>query len=85
MNNPDIRVELSSHTDSRGSADYNLELSETRAMNCAAYLGNKGVAAGRIVARGYGETRLLNACTDEVECSEEQHQQNRRTELRILQ
>jgi outer membrane protein OmpA-like peptidoglycan-associated protein/tetratricopeptide (TPR) repeat protein len=81
---PDMTVELSSHTDSRGSDKYNLELSQKRAVGVKQYLISKGVERSRIVAKGYGETRLVNQCKNGVKCSDEEHLQNRRTEFRIL-
>jgi len=81
---PTLRVELSSHTDSRNSHEYNALLSQRRAQACVDYIVSKGIPSDRIVARGYGETRLVNRCADGVECTEEQHQQNRRTELNLL-
>jgi len=82
---PGLRIELMSHTDSRGSAEYNMSLSQQRAQSVVNYLVNKGINRDRLVARGYGATRLKNRCAVGVECSEEEHQQNRRTEFRILQ
>lgn len=81
---PDMVIELSSHTDSRGSDKYNLELSQKRAEGAEKYLNDKGITKNRIVAKGYGETRLVNSCRNGVKCSEEQHLENRRTEFRIL-
>jgi outer membrane protein OmpA-like peptidoglycan-associated protein/tetratricopeptide (TPR) repeat protein len=81
---PDLQIELSSHTDSRGSDKYNLELSQKRAIGVKQYLINKGIERGKIVAKGYGETRLVNQCKNGVKCTEEEHAQNRRTEFRIL-
>ncbi len=81
---PDMVIELSSHTDSRGSDKYNLELSQKRAEGAEKYLNAKGIEKTRIVAKGYGETRLVNECKNGVKCSEDQHLQNRRTEFRIL-
>ena len=82
--NDNIRVELSSHTDSRASRSYNQTLSQKRAQSCVDYLIDHGIDASRIVAKGYGESKLLNECSDGVECSEEEHQRNRRTEIKIL-
>ena len=82
--NLSITIELSSHTDSRASDEYNKDLSKRRAHSCFEYLKTKGIAAKRITPKGYGENRLLNGCTDGVECSEEEHQRNRRTEIEIL-
>lgn len=81
---PDIQIELASHTDSRGSEVYNLNLSQERAENAAQYLVTRGVNQDRIIPVGYGETRLRNDCVDNVPCSEAKHQFNRRTEVRIL-
>lgn len=82
--NPTLRIELSSHTDSRGKDAYNLRLSQQRADAAVNYLVNKGVARSRMVAKGYGETRLLNDCGNGVQCSEDEHQANRRTEIKVL-
>jgi outer membrane protein OmpA-like peptidoglycan-associated protein len=79
--NPAIRIELSSHTDSRSSDEYNLTLSQQRAQAAVDYLVSQGIAADRMVAKGYGETKLLvpNAQT------EEEHQTNRRTEFKVIE
>ncbi|QKJ32010.1 OmpA family protein [Mucilaginibacter mali] len=82
--NPSVRIELSSHTDSRGPDNYNMLLSEARATSAVNYLRHHGIAVNRMVAKGYGETRLLNDCGNGVKCSEEDHQFNRRTEIRII-
>jgi len=82
---PDMKIELSSHTDSRGSDAYNEVLSQKRAESAVQYIISKGIDAKRIVAKGYGETRLLNRCGNGVPCSEEEHQLNRRTEFKILE
>ncbi len=78
--NPDIYIELGSHTDSRAPDEYNMRLSRQRAQSAVRYIINEGVKAERITAKGYGETQLLikNAQT------EEQHQKNRRTEFKVL-
>lgn len=82
--NNTIKVELSSHTDCRGSDADNLLLSQRRAESCVNYLISKGIVPAMIVAKGYGEKQLLNKCDDGVSCSEEEHQVNRRTEIKIL-
>lgn len=94
---PGIRVELSSHTDCRNDEGHNQRLSQQRADGCVDYIIRKGIDSKRILAKGYGESRLLNACSDVatcecaplnvincVPCTEALHQQNRRTELRLL-
>ena len=83
--NPEIAVEIGSHTDSRGKADFNMDLSQRRAESVVKYLVQNGdIAYNRLVSAGYGETQLTNKCQDGVECIEEQHQANRRTELTII-
>lgn len=82
--NPGIRIELSSHTDSRGSKSANQKLSQKRAQSCVDYLISVGIDKSRIIAKGYGETKLVNGCKDGVTCTEEEHQKNRRTEVKIL-
>ena len=82
--NPDIRIELSSHTDCRGRDAYNQQLSQARAEAAVNYLTGKGIAADRLTARGYGEEQPVAECICE-RCSEEEHQRNRRTSFRILE
>jgi outer membrane protein OmpA-like peptidoglycan-associated protein len=82
--NPDVRVELSAHTDSRGGDSYNLKLSSARAKAAFAYLVEKGIDKSRMVPKGYGEKQLVNDCSNGADCSEEQHASNRRVELKIL-
>ncbi len=81
---PSLKIEISSHTDSRGSDEYNKGLSQKRAETCVDYLVTKGIDAERLVARGYGEYVLRNQCSNGVNCSEEEHQVNRRTEFKVL-
>ncbi|WP_369047954.1 OmpA family protein [Tenacibaculum sp. UWU-22] len=81
---PLIKVELSSHTDSQGSDAYNEDLSQRRANNSAAYIISQGINPNRIVAKGYGEYRLLNHCANGVKCSDAEHEVNRRTEFKVL-
>lgn len=85
--NPTMTIELGSHTDCRSSKSYNLSLSDKRAKSSAAYIVSKGIAKNRIVGKGYGENKLINACACEgatiSNCSEEEHQANRRTEFLI--
>ena len=79
-----IRIELNSHTDSRGASSSNMSLSKARANAVVNYLVSKGISRSRLVANGYGESRLKNNCADGVSCTEAQHQQNRRTEFRVI-
>ena len=81
---PSIEIELRSHTDARGSASANQQLSEKRARQAKQYLANQGIRAERVKAVGMGESELRNGCKDGVECSETEHQYNRRTEVKIL-
>ncbi|MFN3850479.1 MAG: OmpA family protein [Spirosomataceae bacterium] len=83
--NPKMRIELRAHTDSRSDADFNQKISEGRAKASADYLFKRGISRSRVEYKGYGETMPVNGCVDGVECTEEQHAQNRRTEIKILQ
>ena len=82
--NPKMTIEIDSHTDSRGSASFNLKLSQERAKSAADYLIGKGIDKKRVKSKGMGETKLLNKCKDNVECTEEEHTANRRTEFKII-
>lgn len=81
---PSMVVELSSHTDSRGSDSYNLNLSQRRAGEARQYILSKGIEATRISAVGRGETQLSNHCKNGVKCSDPEHEANRRTEVRVV-
>ncbi len=78
------KVELSSHTDARGSNEYNQDLSQRRAQSAVNYITSRGIDIARIAAFGYGETRILNRCKDGVNCSDAEHRINRRTEAKLL-
>jgi len=82
---PKMRIELRAHTDSRSESDFNQKISEGRAKSSASYLLKRGISRSRIEYAGYGESLPVNSCVDGVECTEEQHAQNRRTEIKILQ
>ncbi len=84
QDNPLVKVELGSHTDSRGSAKYNQTLSQKRANASVAYIVSQGIEKGRIAGKGYGESKLLNECADGVACADAQHQLNRRTEFKVI-
>jgi outer membrane protein OmpA-like peptidoglycan-associated protein len=81
QDNPKIRIELSSHTDARSSDSYNLDLSQRRAQSAVDYMVSKGIAADRLVAKGYGETQLIIRDAK----TEEEHQVNRRTEFKVIE
>jgi peptidoglycan-associated lipoprotein len=83
--NPTIKIELGSHTDSRAPADYNKKLSQRRANAAVTYIISKGISPRRITAKGYGESQLVNGCADNVPCSEDEHQLNRRTEFKVTE
>lgn len=82
--NPDIKVELGSHTDSRGSDSYNERLSQKRSDSAVGYIIRNGIPNDKIVAKGYGESKLVNECINGVKCSDAEHRKNRRTEFKII-
>jgi peptidoglycan-associated lipoprotein len=82
--NPEIVIELGSHTDSRGADNYNMVLSDRRAMSAVFYLIKQGIDPFRLSWKGYGETQLVNHCGNNVPCTEAEHQQNRRTEFKVV-
>lgn len=79
-----VMVQIGSHTDSRGSSSINQDLSEQRSNSVLNYLKQKGVDGSRMIAVGYGESRLINSCKDGVDCSESEHAKNRRTEFKFF-
>ena len=81
---PEMIIESGSHTDSRGIVGYNIWLSTRRASSTVNYIIDNGVDPSRITGKGYGETQLINGCSDGVECTEAQHAMNRRTEFVII-
>ncbi|MFH6995508.1 OmpA family protein [Flavobacterium sp. FlaQc-48] len=81
---PKMKVDVRSHTDSRQTAKYNLALSDKRAKSTIAWLVKKGIAANRLTGKGYGESQLVNNCSDNVPCTEAEHQANRRSEFIIV-
>jgi outer membrane protein OmpA-like peptidoglycan-associated protein len=81
---PTLKIELGGHTDSQGSDSHNQDLSERRAMAVVDYLTKAGISADRLKSAGYGETQLVNGCKNGVKCSGDQHQENRRTEFKVL-
>lgn len=80
---PTLKLDIRSHTDSRQSAENNMVLSEKRAQSTKNWLVQKGIDGNRLAAKGYGETKLVNRCADGVKCTEQEHQQNRRSEFII--
>ncbi len=81
---PDLEIRVESHTDSRGSDEYNMLLSKRRAKAAFDYLSSKGVDPNRMLYHGYGETKLLNKCANGVTCTEEQHEVNRRSIVKVV-
>lgn len=84
QDNPTVKIELSSHTDCRGKDAYNLTLSQKRAKSAVDYLISKGIGKDRVTSKGYGETKPVATCVCE-QCTEDEHQQNRRTEFKVLE
>ena len=84
MQNPNIFFEISCHTDARGDDAYNLELTQQRAQATAEFLAGLGVQPTQFQAVGFGETQLLNECSNGVRCSTYKHEQNRRLELKVV-
>lgn len=80
---PTMKLDIRSHTDSRASFKYNEALSDRRAKSTIEWLIKNGIAPNRLSGRGYGETQLVNKCSDDVPCSEAEHQENRRSEFII--
>ena len=81
--NPTMKLDIRSHTDSRASFEYNQVLSENRAKSTIKWLVKNGINSNRLTGKGYGETQLVNQCADDVKCSEDEHQLNRRSEFII--
>ena len=81
---PTLKIDLGSHTDSRAPDNYNFKLSERRAQSTLEWILDKGIHPSRIRAQGYGETQLVNKCSNGVRCSDLEHQLNRRTEFIIV-
>ncbi len=84
IDNPSIKVEMGSHTDARGGDDYNRKLSQRRAKAAMDYIIAQGIDKERMSSRGYGETVLINECEDGVSCSDDKHEENRRTEFKVV-
>lgn len=82
--NPTVKLEIGSHTDSRGNDAYNEKLSLGRAESVVKYLVSKGINLQRLTAKGYGESKPINNCIDGVKCTEEEYQMNRRTTFKVL-
>ena len=81
---PSMTIDIRSHTDSRQTSKYNVALSERRAKATIDWLIKKGVRNNRLTGKGYGESQLINKCADGVDCTDDEHQANRRSEFIIL-
>ncbi len=81
---PQISIEVRSHTDSRANDDYNMALSNRRAQSTVQYLINKGINTSRLSGKGFGESQLINQCANNVPCSKEDHELNRRSEFVVV-
>ena len=81
---PKMKIDIRSHTDSRGADSYNLKLSDRRAKATLEWIVKQGIDRNRLKAKGYGETRLVNGCSNGVPCTEEEHQENRRSEFIVV-
>ncbi len=81
---PKMKIDIRSHTDSRGADSYNLKLSDRRAKATLEWIVKQGIDRKRLKAKGYGETRLVNGCSNGVPCTEEEHQENRRSEFIVV-
>jgi len=82
---PRMKIDVRSHTDSRGSDAYNLKLSQRRAKSTAEWMMTQGIDSSRITYKGYGETQLVNKCKNGVKCSDTEHEENRRSEFIVLE
>lgn len=81
---PNMKIDVRSHTDSRQTKKYNMLLSDRRAKATIEWFVKRGINAKRLTGRGYGESKLINRCSDDVDCTEEEHQLNRRSEFVIV-
>ncbi|KIC01402.1 flagellar motor protein MotB [Flavobacterium sp. JRM] len=81
---PKMKIDVRSHTDSRATFKYNIALSNRRAKSTIAWLVKNGISSSRLTGKGYGESQLVNHCSDGVKCTEEEHQANRRSEFVIV-
>lgn len=81
---PAMKIDVRSHTDSRQTAQYNISLSNKRVQSTVEWLEKKGIESNRLTGKGYGETQLVNKCSDGEKCTEFEHQANRRSEFIII-
>ena len=84
IDNPAMKIDIRSHTDSRQTEKYNNALSDRRSKSTMTWLISNGITTDRLTAKGYGESQLVNKCSDGIKCSEKEHQENRRSEFIIV-
>lgn len=82
--NSKLTLQVESHTDALASDEFNLDLSQKRALNVVEYIQSKGIEKKRLVAKGMGETALTNRCANGFDCSDAEHKQNRRTVFKLI-
>jgi outer membrane protein OmpA-like peptidoglycan-associated protein len=82
---PDIKIDVRSHTDSRGNDNYNMKLSDRRAKATMKWMIDNGISKDRITGKGYGESQLVNKCANGVPCTPQEHQANRRSEFIVVE
>lgn len=85
IEHPSMKIDVRSHTDSRGNDTYNMSLSDRRVKSTINWLVKQGISADRLTGRGYGESQLINRCSNGVPCSISEHQKNRRSEFKIIE
>ena len=81
---PTIKIDVRSHTDSRQTKAYNQNLSDRRAKSIIEWLNKNGISLDRLSGKGYGESQLVNKCSDGVKCSEADHEMNRRSQFIVV-
>ncbi|HWY33038.1 MAG TPA: OmpA family protein, partial [Nitrosopumilaceae archaeon] len=84
IKNQTYKLEIYSHTDSKGNDDANLDLSNKRAQAVLGFMVSKGIDKNRLLAKGMGETKIINRCVNDINCSEKEHELNRRTEFKFI-
>jgi len=82
---PQMKIDVRSHTDSRGSDSYNMKLSQRRAQSTANWMVAQGIDRNRITYKGYGETQLINSCVNGAKCTDAEHEENRRSEFIVVE
>jgi len=81
---PELKIEIGSHADARGSATYNMGLSDRRAASTLEYIVENGIDRSMLTSKGYGESMPLNDCTQPTGCTAKEYAKNRRSEFTIM-